>query len=530
MIPPKLRILDVGCGAMEVEKYLSPELYKPIDKAARDARTEVLDLNESEIPPKLLEAVDVVIALGTLEYLKNIGPLLRSVAASGKPLLCSYPVSELTPDVDRASNGWVNSFDSKAFEKVAREFGLVPVKRVVCEKTEAIYLFQAVNSEGIARQVPWEVAADPSQSAKKRSIMILGFYGRGNCGDEALLQSVYETFKDEYDITISVDETGAYPGWWNWYPYSACHRVHQTNIAEFQRRDYAAVIVGGGGLKIGFGATQITAAKARGIPTLLTGVDFPLDRGLDYDAAGVRCGLNMFDLISVRTKAGKELFDKHGFSASLSADWAWRLPTDTATEVSADPQRAVVVVREFPIETVDQEYFRSVQTVIAGLRAQGFKPCLAPFCPEDERFARQTAIEPLAPTERQWWNPRRMKQLLVTSGLVVSIGRLHPIIFAADSDVKIAVLKPAISRGIERVTIGKIETFAAELEIGIFENAPALVDALRAGKIGPARRESVADAKSRLEAAVLGIKQFLHARANSDSTGAVAIDRLLRIG
>lgn len=40
----------------------------------------------------------------------------------------------------------------------------------------------------------------------KPQVVLSGFFGRGNCGDEALLQAQYEWLSPCYDIVISVDE------------------------------------------------------------------------------------------------------------------------------------------------------------------------------------------------------------------------------------------------------------------------------------------------------------------------------------
>lgn len=518
MIPTGLRILDIGCGAMDVERFTGPSKYQPVDLVDRDGRTKIIDLNDNQLPEEWLRDIDLVTCLGVLEYLTDIGAVMRTIAATGKPLLCSYAATDTAVGADRPSNGWINSFDMKKLEELARGFGLVPVKKQIFERTQVIYLFHKMDAGGRAAQIPWEVGIVDPARATRRSLLVTGFYARGNCGDEALLQCVYEAFKDEYDITISVDEHGAYQGWWDWYPYKGSHRVHQTNIAEFQqRREYAGAIVGGGGLKAGFAGMQMAAARARGIPTVLAGVDFPIDAGYDYDEDGVRAYLNLFDRIMVRTQPGKAQFDKFGWPVTLGADWAWRLPTDTARDIQPDAKRAVIIVREFPVDTVDSQYVRSIQDLIAGLRAQGYKPCLAPFCPEDERFASELGFDKGVPNERHWWNPRRMKQLLGASGLVVSVGRLHPIIFAADSPAPIALLRPAITRGNERVTIGKIENFAKELDLKIYDDPAGLLAGLKAREIGPANQTAVHEAKNRLENAIQEIRAFMAQRSLTGS-------------
>ena len=55
----------------------------------------------------------------------------------------------------------------------------------------------------------------------KPQVVLSGFFGRGNCGDEALLQTQYEWLSPHYDVVISVDERGAYDGFGTGIPTTA---------------------------------------------------------------------------------------------------------------------------------------------------------------------------------------------------------------------------------------------------------------------------------------------------------------------
>ena len=95
----------------------------------------------------------------------------------------------------------------------------------------------------------------------KKKILLGGFWGRGNCGDEAMLQCQYEFFRDKYEIGILVDEYGAYDQFWNWYPYNLCLPLHhQGSIDHFCSDAIAALHIGGGGLSAGFLANQALKA------------------------------------------------------------------------------------------------------------------------------------------------------------------------------------------------------------------------------------------------------------------------------
>ena len=71
MISAYSRVLDIGCGAMDLECAL-PEgcAYQPCDLVARDERTIVCDLNRGEFPEA--SQADVVTMLGVLEYVLSL--------------------------------------------------------------------------------------------------------------------------------------------------------------------------------------------------------------------------------------------------------------------------------------------------------------------------------------------------------------------------------------------------------------------------------------------------------------------------
>ena len=73
----KLKVLDVGCGAMAVERHFEPSAYLPADIVARDHRTRLVDLNKATLPAAWLEEAQLVVMLGVLEYLDGA---LRSSA------------------------------------------------------------------------------------------------------------------------------------------------------------------------------------------------------------------------------------------------------------------------------------------------------------------------------------------------------------------------------------------------------------------------------------------------------------------
>lgn len=350
-------------------------------------------------------------------------------------------------------------------------------------------------------------------------VVIAGFYGRGNCGDEALFQTIYETFAPDFDVIVAVDSFGAVDGFQHWYPYNRCEIRHQCDLDLFDEgRPIVAMMIGGGGLAVGFAANLVFEARARGIPTFISGVDLP---GLDMpgcdppdrrvvrgrqviDAEQMKAYLSGFSQVMVRTRHGLDICRQLGVEAEYGADWAIRLIQDEAEDVSDSSRRALIVLREFPLHLVPFSYVLEIQALVEGLRAQGWQPAFLPFCPEDARNTAELGLVSLAPTLEHWWNPRRVKQLISASGLVIGVGRLHPLIFAASLGVPTFSLVPPLRLPSGRKSITKIDAICADWGLTQFETVPQLLT-VTAGPLKGVSRRKLAAAQGRLERSIAGM-------------------------
>lgn len=89
LVPENSCVLDLGCGTMEVEKFLPESCrYIPCDCVARDARTLVRDLENDELPS--IKGVTMVTVLGVFEYITRLEDLLRRLRGCGLPAIVSY--------------------------------------------------------------------------------------------------------------------------------------------------------------------------------------------------------------------------------------------------------------------------------------------------------------------------------------------------------------------------------------------------------------------------------------------------------
>jgi hypothetical protein len=511
LIPEGLVIADIGCGAMDFERCARPGEYRPIDLFARDARTKVVDLNRETLPQDWLQGCDLVSLLGVFEYLPDPRPTLAAIAQAGCALLFSYHPADLTPAGGSRAD-WSSHFTSAAFEALLAEAGFELAKKAQFSDPQTLYL-----AFPRGRRPAWLNAESPA----KPVLALAGFFARGNCGDEALLQCICEAMQDEFDFVISLDEHGAYRGYWDWHPYSQFRRTHQTDNALFDRLENAAgLLVGGGGLPLGFAANQVFSARAHGLPTALAGVDFihgpesPMRRNPSHQKSFCGAARQYADLFDFRALRSQKSFDKArgaGLDYVHGADWALRLPTDLDPELVMDEKRVLLVLREYPLAAVGPEFLRDVLRLIESLEARGLAPSFLPFCPEDERFLGELGLDSRLPVVRTWWNPRRAKQWIACSGLTISLGRLHPLIFGAAAGARLAavadpVTPPEKFSGLRE----KVLHICDEYGLAPFDSIAALIAGL--DRAAPADAGKVAQSAARLDAMIAGLKQVFSAR------------------
>jgi hypothetical protein len=260
--------------------------------------------------------------------------------------------------------------------------------------------------------------------------VLAGFFGRGNAGDEAILQGLVEALPPGTEPIICVPQHGAFDGFWNWYPYNQYELIDQGNLGVFERRDVVGLNVGGGGLAPAFNCGQITAAKFEGKTVSITGVDDPLRFiGEHADADVARRFFENIDYYSVRSRKAQERAQSIGLSPDLGADWAALMPIDESEHPHFDG--VSIVIREFDVLTMTPEQTEGLNQLLRALKTKGIPVQSVPFSPEDERFLSFISEAWDIPIERHWWNPRRALEVLIKSTIVVSVGRLHPIILAA---------------------------------------------------------------------------------------------------
>jgi hypothetical protein len=123
-------VVDIGCGAMVLERYLkATQTYIPVDLAMRDSRTCVINLNNHDELDNLPSAAAAAV-LGTLEYIYNFQQFLFSLRQYSL-VVTSFNVRADDQAVNkREANGWVvhhsgeqlvSAFEDVSFQLVRRE-------------------------------------------------------------------------------------------------------------------------------------------------------------------------------------------------------------------------------------------------------------------------------------------------------------------------------------------------------------------------------------------------------------------------
>ena len=122
LLGPQSAVLDLGCGTMILERYLSHGTrYLPSDITARDDRTLVCDLNQA--PPPVV-AASALACLGVLEYLFDPLAVMTSLAENYPAAVISYcNIDVAQPLEPRRAHAWVNDFDRAGLEILLKEAG-----------------------------------------------------------------------------------------------------------------------------------------------------------------------------------------------------------------------------------------------------------------------------------------------------------------------------------------------------------------------------------------------------------------------
>lgn len=140
-IPEGSSVLDLGCGAKTLKRFLGPETtYQPCDLIRSSDEVIQCDFNAG-IYPSVVCRYDYVICSGVLEYIRKPKVFLEKIGGLGERLIVTYNVFPAGGSrMDRLADNWVNHFSEaelhSQFEKSGFEWKILSLRNTF----EYIYL------------------------------------------------------------------------------------------------------------------------------------------------------------------------------------------------------------------------------------------------------------------------------------------------------------------------------------------------------------------------------------------------------
>jgi FkbM family methyltransferase len=204
-LPGGARVLDLGCGAMNLREHLADgSTYVGCDVVARNQYTIVCDFNQGQFPDQVALQASHLTVLGVLEYLYDVHAFLQHLCQANRPVILSYCTTEGIGDGgQRRALGWVNHFTPEQLHIVFGEAGLRVQREEKIDSVQRLYLLEP----GGAR------------CPEPKRVGILSYGNVGNFGDrlgthvihallpaQAVVQPIYfnamNRAEEEFDLLI----------------------------------------------------------------------------------------------------------------------------------------------------------------------------------------------------------------------------------------------------------------------------------------------------------------------------------------
>lgn len=278
-------------------------------------------------------------------------------------------------------------------------------------------------------------------------IVITGFFGWGNSGDEGILQAMIDSFGMENEIIVSTS-----------LPYTMLedYRYRLGYAAEVRhlydtRVDFDIWLLGGGGLNFGYGWQQALSAIANEKPCMTYGIGFRTDfyktklKSLMYEF------LKHFKAITVRDESTFQLMENVGLNPILTMCPAINLK-EQKTEC---PENMVAVCPRY--EDSDKlgkpgNNKPQIEWIVKRLEELGEEAILIPFAAKDREgnlrdleLCREIAkrIKGSRIFMNSGFEPKKIKYAISKSKHVISGGRYHALVWAAAHQISYEIAPTA---------------------------------------------------------------------------------------
>lgn len=276
-------------------------------------------------------------------------------------------------------------------------------------------------------------------------IEICGFYGFGNSGDEAVLQSIIEQLGDhQYIISTSLPFNPV-----NWQHYSKMTGC-EIRSHEDLRTDFDAYILGGGDLNWGYGWRQCLSVFANNIPSMNFAVGYNKRWYYSEKLHGLYSEfLKNFDAITVRDTGSYNLLTK--INDKLNIQLAFDPAINLREEPFECPKNKIVVCPRYEDVVPNKP---QLDWLMSELKTVSRDVLLVACAPNDleghdidmqlckylhERLEGSEILD-ISPFE-----PRKLKYLISKSKMLYSGGRYHPLVFAIAHDIPFKIAPTAVS-------------------------------------------------------------------------------------
>lgn len=116
-------VIEFGAGRGTLPTELDAKtFYTPSDIVSRGPNTLVWDLNKGA--PVLDRHYDIAVFSGVLEYVADIGALLRGLHGQVDRIVASYAaIDDISDRLTRLENGWVNHISGEKFVAIVADSG-----------------------------------------------------------------------------------------------------------------------------------------------------------------------------------------------------------------------------------------------------------------------------------------------------------------------------------------------------------------------------------------------------------------------